>query len=87
MTLIRPGPESIKPDAAPGGLVVHIYDTRDGSLVTFGPLTLDGDMDAICADQVHELAQLLPAGTNVCLVFYDGNTGRRMAPPWAGHGS
>lgn len=82
--VIRPGPDHIEPHAAPGGLVVHVYDTRDASLVTFGPIDLDGDADAIAADHVAELARLLPTTVSPCLVFYDGDTGARLVPPWAG---
>ena len=85
--IVHPGPHAIKPHAAPGALVVHIYDTRDGGLVTYGPVDLDADIDAICADQVQELARLVPRGVPVCLVFYDGDTGRRLVPRWAGAGA
>jgi hypothetical protein len=81
--IIRPGPDRIGPGAAPGGLVVHIYDTRDASLVTFAPIALSGDADAIAADHAHDVGKLLPPGVDVCVVFYDGDTGQRMVPPWA----
>jgi hypothetical protein len=83
--VIRPGPDHIGAGAAPGGLVVHVYDTRDGRLVTFAPVpaVTAEQADAIGAANAEEVARLLPAGTDVCLVFYDGDTGARMVPPWA----
>jgi hypothetical protein len=82
--VIRPGPDHIGPGGAPGGLVVHVYDTRTAELVTFGPVALSGDADAIAADHAAEVRHLVPDDVPVCLVFYDGDSGRRLVPPWAG---
>lgn len=82
--MIRPGPAHIGPGACPGGLVVHIYDTRDASLVSFHPIDCLAYSDAIAADHAHQLAELVPADVPVCLVFYDGDTGQRVVPPWVG---
>lgn len=76
--MIHPGPASIEPDLAPGGVVLHCYTVPDQRLI-FAQLltpTTDGTLEAM-ANAGADTAALSGAPV-VCLVAYDGDTGRRI---------
>lgn len=79
--MIMPGPSSIDPDTAPGGLVVHAYRVPDAVLVF--TQRLFGEFVETVPDYVEIAAAanadtaLLDAPCGVVLVFYDGDTGER----------
>jgi hypothetical protein len=78
--VIRPGPAAVLPYSCPGGIVVHVYGTADGRFLTSGhlsPATVEGSAVANAA----MVETLLGEGENVCLVFFDGDTGERIIPP------
>lgn len=75
---MRPGPDSIAPGGCPGGMVLHVYGT-DGRLLLESALTHTSDAAARQdANLVADLAD------DVCLVAFDGDTGRRWSSfDWA----
>lgn len=81
----RPGPESIDPKKAPGGIVMHAYSVPDGTLLLerLMPAHItDEDLDASARDDAAWTS--LTARDGVCLVAYDGDTGERWTPEtWA----
>jgi hypothetical protein len=84
--VIRPGPLTITPGACPGGVIIHIYAaTFPPSLLltrAYGPdddIGIGALADAITADKL--------TSAPVCLVGYDGDTGRRFtAQEWMAKG-
>jgi hypothetical protein len=70
--MIRPGPSSIEPGAAPGGVVIHLYAVPTGRLIGVDHLLPDDDIAAAAT-----LAVATADDTDVCLVGYDGDTGAR----------
>jgi hypothetical protein len=81
--MVYPGPDSIPPDACPGGWFIHVYD-RHGVLVlvrALPPGILFAEPDLAKADA--ELVTMMVPG-EMCLVFYDGDTGERVRPPFHG---
>ena len=75
--IVRPGPDSIDPATAPGGIVMHLYSVPDEDLLLVQYLTPGADID-LAAEQGGDLAAV-HAG-DVCLVAYDGDTGQRLGP-------
>ncbi len=77
--LIRPGPERIDPDQAPGGIVVQLYGTNDSRLLL--ERALNNEKTAVLAegDAVAVAIQLRP-GEAICVVTFDGDTGERITP-------
>lgn len=73
--MITPGPASIDPDTAPGGLVVHAYRIPDAALV-FTQRMLDASVYDHADAVGHTTFTDAPAG--VVLVYYDGDTGDRV---------
>jgi hypothetical protein len=79
--VITPGPSSIDPDTAPGGLVVHAYRVPDGVLVFTQRLM--GDYVESVPEYVETIAcanadtAVADAPCGVVLVFYDGDSGER----------
>jgi hypothetical protein len=84
--MIRPGPPSIAPGTAPGGVVIRVYrlsgalvlERRIPALATCDPAVEDAaTADAIAA------ARALAAGEPCVLVGYDGDDGLRYtAAEW-----
>ena len=82
--LIRPGPPSIEPNSAPGGLVFHAYAVPSQRLLVvtgLGSADIE-DMAEIGAqaerDSDAAFAALTEDEVGVCLVGYDGDSGERM---------
>lgn len=71
----RPGPESIEPGRAPGGLVVHVYDLT-GALLLERPLRNTAEAEATAAEDGQAVADAA-AGCDVIMVIFDGDTGER----------
>jgi hypothetical protein len=82
--MIRPGPASIEPGAAPGGVVIHVYAVPSARLLIESHATTLADAAyraGLDADDVT--AQLRADDAGVCLVAYDGDTGARYtAEQW-----
>lgn len=77
--IIRPGPPSIAPLSAPGGLVVHVYTAeRHPQLVHTG--TIDNESEAfLTGEQAAAIVLRLGGhGAQVIIVVYDGDTGERL---------
>jgi hypothetical protein len=76
---VRPGPESIEPGRAPGGIVIHVYNLA-------GLLLLERRLVSVIAaehfagvDVDAVLERLRAAGEGACvLVAFDGDDGHRM---------
>ena len=83
MNWVRPGPPSILPRSAPGGVVIHGYAVPDSRRVFVqkvpAGLTAE-DVDRI-AEANADFWLALPGDTGICLVAYDGDSGERMAWP------
>lgn len=81
---MRPGPPSISPSSAPGGVVVHVYSVPSERLLLVQLIGPGDDVDhaaTVAAGQAMTLAQLEhePDADGLCLVAYDGDDGSRMA--------
>ncbi len=81
-SVTRPGPASIEPGCAPGGVVFHVYAVPTERLL----LTRAARTEAEAAyyagrDSADVIAALHPFERGVCLVAYDGDTGDRLPPP------
>lgn len=78
---IRPGPTALAPGLIPGGVVIHVYSVPTQRLIL---TRLAHDRDDVErhaeADALLSDAALWPDDVGVCLVAYDGDTGKRM--PW-----
>ncbi len=74
---IRPGPNSIDPDAKPDGVIVHVYSVPDGELLKVSAIDLR-NVDDVAGNDGLEFAERA-----VCLVAYDGDTGERLPWPWS----
>ena len=80
MMSMSPGPRSIAAGTIPGGIVVHVYDLQTGDRILerqLGPDLTGPDVYA-AAEEDAETATDRTRQTFV--VFYDGDTGRRMTP-------
>jgi hypothetical protein len=83
--MIRPGPPALEPNAAPGGVVFHVYAVPSGDLLAVSSAATPIQA-AYVAGMDADLVALAHAG-DVCLVAYDGDTGERydadawVAPP------
>jgi hypothetical protein len=77
MQIHRPGPASIDPATAPGGIVMHCYSVPDEELLLVQYLTPDCDIEAV-ATAGGDVAAAHEG--NVCLVAFDGDTGLRLGP-------
>ena len=76
--MIRPGPSSIRRDACPGGLVLQIYAVPSERLLLERYLT-DPGMAVLTAPMDAEMVDQLAPNDDVCLVVFDGDTGRRWS--------
>lgn len=84
MGWVRPGPLAIEPNTYPEGVVVHVYsvprDRRGNSrllLVSTAKTAEEATYTAgLAADQT--IAAMTDEDDGVCLVAYDGDTGKRM---------
>ena len=76
---IRPGPESIAPRSAPGGVVVRFYEAERRNPKLLHEMSLPSMAHAIVTanDGTLNALELPPAVTLVC---YDGDTGKRFVP-------
>lgn len=76
----RPGPRSIPPGRAPGGIVFHCYDL-EGNLLLQRPLRSQAEAAAYAEPDGLTVAELLEQSTvdpaDVIVVVYDGDTGKR----------
>lgn len=82
--VIRPGPLSIDPGVAPGGVVIHIYGVPSGRLLTDSTVTNPAHVQAIAeADADRANVNADDDDDGLCLVAYDGDTGERME--WPGY--
>ncbi len=80
--LFRPGPSRLPPGQAPGGMIFRVYNEREVMLVD--RVLLPGDSCESARDDAITTLEALPAGGEVYLVAYDGDTGRRWTPEdWA----
>jgi len=78
----RPGPASIKPGAAPGGVVIHVYGPGDVLLLT-SYLAPNADVMDVAGRDRDKVDQLTAAGVPVVLVAFDGDSGSRYtAEEW-----
>jgi hypothetical protein len=83
--VISPGPPSLEPGAAPGGVVIHVYAVPSGLLLAVS--TNATPTQAAYAAGLDAAAVALAYAGDVCLVAYDGDTGARytadawVAPP------
>ena len=78
--MIYPGPDSILPGMAPGGVVIHGYSVPSQRLLFVQAIPAgwsDGDVD-IVAKWNADLA-MADADPATCLVAYDGDTGERLS--------
>lgn len=76
--MIRPGPSRLPPGLLPGGYIVHVYSVPDGRLMLADELRSVADVEASAVQHA-----LTTTGSDVCLVFFDGDTGERVLPPGA----
>jgi hypothetical protein len=84
---VRPGPERIGAGACPGGIVVHVYAAPSNRLMHVSPIAADADIETIAGLDVDATEHALFEGEEgMCLVAYDGDSGRRMlfAEHWGG---
>lgn len=82
----RPGPPTIDPNTAPGGVVIHVYAVPTSRLLhtstatTIAEAAWRAGLDADAA-----IAALVDGEDALCLVAYDGDTGNRYGPDdWRG---
>ena len=82
--MIRPGPPTLDPGAAPGGVVIHVYGVPSGHLLTCSAVTNLAHVEAIArADAARAESLADPDDDGLCLVAYDGDTGARYtAEDW-----
>jgi hypothetical protein len=80
--MIRPGPPSIAPGKAPGGVVFRVYK-RNGTMLVERALSAVDEADAE-TDATKTLEAFTPGEPmEMCLVCYDGDTGVRWtAEDW-----
>lgn len=76
---MRPGPEIVEPGQAPGGLVVHAYCVATGDLLLCRPLVTYEEARQFAHADAHRVARLAK-GSDVVIVIYDGDSGRRARP-------
>jgi hypothetical protein len=76
---VRPGPPSILPRSAPGGVVVHGYDVPSQRLLFVQGIEPGANVDKAAGDNAGRSWPVAEEG--VCLVAYDGDTGERMDWP------
>lgn len=78
--MIYPGPASIDPGLAPGGLVFRVYNMAGTELLERRvPASTTEDEIDNAAEADADLAVQLSKG-DLCLVTYDGDTGQRISP-------
>lgn len=76
--ILRPGPEAIEPDRAPGGVVLHAYSVPDGALLVERLMPASMPIEAQEQAARDDAAWTgLASRDGVCLVAYDGDTGAR----------
>lgn len=84
---VRPGPDAIDPGACPGGVVWHVYDSRNRLLLErkLAPQLADYEIEALAANDLAALddvvARIRYFG-DVYVVMFDGDTGWRMPLPF-----
>jgi len=76
----RPGPETVEPGLAPGGVVIHVWGTDGPRLVHTVKLRTREQADLLGPGDAEFINSLMHDGEGVCLVIYDGDSGERMAP-------
>lgn len=74
--MIRPGPTTIGPGAAPGGVVFHVYDAA-GTLLAVDQVGPGDDVQAH-AERAADDTNLEHNVDVVVIVAYDGDTGARF---------
>ena len=73
--LVRPGPASISAGAAPGGIVIHVYDVPTCMLLLERRL-VDLEEAMRTAEADGSFVDSLTAAC--CVVAYDGDSGERI---------
>lgn len=76
---MRPGPPSLPPGLWPGGLIVHVYDRR-GVLLMSRTLSSRAEAQATAETDADAVVAMVGKGADICMVIYDGDTGRRQGP-------
>lgn len=82
MMSTTPGPSSIDRHLAPGGIVLHVYDITTNTRLlerALLPGMTVGDIYAAAEADQAEL-ELKTEARQVFVVFYDGDTGKRITP-------
>ena len=79
MSVFRPGPPTLAPGLAPGGLVVHVYDRR-GVLLMARPLASMAEAQAFAEGDADAVVSMVGEDADICMVIYDGDTGARQGP-------
>lgn len=81
--VIYPGPASILPGMAPGGVVIHGYSVPGERLLFVQAIPADGSVDVSDAALRGAEQALCDPEPGTCLVAYDGDTGARFgADDW-----
>lgn len=78
--VLRPGPDSIEPGLAPGGLVAKWFDV-DGRLLLTRRLMAGRPVETL--GRIDRALTFDLTGDDVCLVVYDGDDGHRISVPWS----
>lgn len=80
----RPGPPWIERDAAPGGIVLHVYALEGPHMIPrlllVRPLVDHAAAEATAPDDGDLVSRMIAADTPIVLVVYDGDTGERLKP-------
>ena len=75
--LIRPGPSSIDAGEYPGGVVIHVYGVPSLRLLHTSKARTGAEAALNAGADADAALAALPPDTALCLVGYDGDTGRR----------
>lgn len=79
--MIRPGPTAIEPGRMPGGVVIHVYSVPTQRLLVERLAHSENEVEQYAGiDAAIADATMWPEDVGVCIVVYDGDSGKRMAP-------
>lgn len=74
----RPGPETIRPNARPGGVVIHVWEVDTDRLLVVQHIGVSDDVEGLAETAALVTDSITAPGAAVVLVAYDGDTGERI---------
>lgn len=78
-TFVRPGPAAVEPGQCSGGIILHHYAVPTQELLHVSHLIDVLGVEGQARADVELVHALWPG--DVCLVFFDGDSGERVLPP------